>query len=86
MATLFEWIIIDAPPVLPVSDAGVLATQCDGVLVVVRAGSTGYDAVGMALKELKGKKLLGVVLNRAEQRENFYDANSYYAGERPLTA
>ena len=86
MATLFDWIIIDAPPILPVSDAGVLAAQCDGVLVVVRAGSTSYDAVEMALKELRGKKLLGVVLNRAEQSENFYDANTYYGNERPLPA
>ena len=86
MAPLFDWIIVDAPPVLPVSDAGVLAGHCDGVVMVVRAGSTGYDAVGAALKELRGKRLLGVVLNRAEQREGFYDGGSYYAGTHPLPA
>ncbi len=78
MAPLFDWVIIDAPPILPVSDAGVLAEHCDGVLVVVRAGSTPYDAVGTALQELRGKKLLGVVLNRVETRER-YDAYPYYA-------
>jgi protein-tyrosine kinase len=77
MAPLFDWIIVDAPPVLPVSDAGVLAGHCDGVLVVVRAGSTAYDAVGTALTELRGKKLLGVVLNRVEVRDA-YDAYPYY--------
>jgi protein-tyrosine kinase len=78
MAPLFDWVIIDAPPVLPVSDAGILAEHCDGVLVVIRAGSTPYDAVGTALQELRGKKLLGVVLNRVETRER-YDAYPYYA-------
>lgn len=79
MATIFDWVIIDAPPVLPVSDASVLAGRCDGVVVVVRAGSTGYDAVGTALQELRGKRILGVVLNRAEE-EATYGAYSYYGG------
>jgi protein-tyrosine kinase len=78
MAPLFDWVIVDAPPVLPVSDAGILAGHCDGVIVVVRAGSTAYDSVGAALQELRGKKLLGVVLNRVETRER-YDAYPYYA-------
>jgi capsular exopolysaccharide synthesis family protein len=78
MAPLFDWVIVDAPPVLPVSDAGILAGHCDGVIVVVRAGSTAYDAVGTALQELRSKKLLGVVLNRVETRES-YDAYPYYA-------
>ena len=78
MAPLFDWVIVDAPPILPVSDAGILAGHCDGVIVVVRAGSTAYDSVGAALQELRGKKLLGVVLNRVETRER-YDAYPYYA-------
>jgi Mrp family chromosome partitioning ATPase len=79
MVTLFDWIIIDAPPVLPVSDASILAGRCDGVIVVVRAGSTSYEAVGTALQELQGKRVLGVVLNRAEE-EATYGAYSYYGG------
>jgi capsular exopolysaccharide synthesis family protein len=79
MAGLFDWVIIDAPPVLPVSDASVLAGRCDGVVVVIRAGSTGYDAVGTALQELRGKRILGVVLNCAEE-EATYGAYSYYGG------
>ena len=46
---------------------------------MVRAGSTGYDAVGTALQELRGKRILGVVLNRAEA-EATYGAYSYYGG------
>ena len=78
MAPLFDWVIVDAPPVLPVSDSTILARHCDGVLLVVRAGATGFDAVGSALQEIRGKKLLGVVLNRADKQEIF-DRYSYYA-------
>lgn len=85
MSPHFDWVIVDAPPVLPVSDSGVLAGYCEGVMVVVRAGSTSYDAVGSALNELRTKKLLGVVLNRAEQSE-IYEAYSYYAKEEALPA
>ena len=80
MATIFDWVIIDSPPVLPVSDASILAGRCDGVIVVVRAGSTGYDVVGTALQELRGKKILGVVLNRAEEKDGNYGAYPYYGG------
>jgi len=79
MATLFDWVVIDAPPVLPVSDATLLADRCDGVIVVVRAGSTGYDVVGRTLQELQGRRILGVVLNRAEEGAT-YGAYSYYGG------
>jgi protein-tyrosine kinase len=75
----FDWVILDAPPVLPVSDAGVLAGLCDGVLFVVRAGSTAFDLAQMACQEFRGRNLVGIVLNRVEEREA-YGAYSYYAG------
>lgn len=77
MAPLFDWVIVDAPPVLPVSDAGILSAYCDGVMVVVKAGSTAYDSVGAAIEELRDKKLLGIVLNRVDARDS-YDAYPYY--------
>lgn len=67
LAPLFDWVILDAPPVLPVSDAGVLAGLCDGVLFVVRAGSTAFDKAQMACREFQRKNLVGVVLNRVEE-------------------
>jgi protein-tyrosine kinase len=79
LAPLFDWIILDAPPVLPVADASVLAGLCDGVIFVVRAGSTAFDLAQTACQELREKNLLGVVLNRAEE-EATYGAYSYYAG------
>jgi protein-tyrosine kinase len=80
MAPVFDWIIVDAPPVHAVSDASVMAGLCDGVLVVVRAKLTAYDLVQTTLQEFRGKNLLGVVLNGADE-EATYGSYSYYAGD-----
>jgi capsular exopolysaccharide synthesis family protein len=74
---LFDWIIVDAPPVLPVSDAGVLAGKCDGVIFVVRAGVAAFDMAQAACAELKNRNLLGVVLNGVEEQA-IYGAYGYY--------
>src|SRR5437660_415097 len=64
--TLFDWVIVDTSPVLPVSDAAVLAPMCDGVIVVVGAGRTSSDLARTACQELRESRLLGVVLNGVE--------------------
>lgn len=79
LAPVFDWIIIDAPPVLPVSDAGILAGLCDGVLFVVQAGSTAFDLAQIACQDFREKNLLGVVLNRVEEGAA-YGPYAYYAG------
>lgn len=59
-------VIIDSPPLLPVTDAAVLSTRSDGALLVVSTGRTTYDMLGRSLELLekaKGKPL-GIVLNR----------------------
>ncbi len=61
--TLFDWIIIDSPASLPVSDSGLIANVCDGVLMVVRAEATSFDLVRKALRKLPEKRIVGVVLN-----------------------
>jgi capsular exopolysaccharide synthesis family protein len=79
LGPLFDWVILDAPPVLPVSDASVLAGLCDGVLFVIQAGSTAFDLAQLACQEFRGMKLVGVVLNRVEERvAAAYGAYSYY--------
>jgi capsular exopolysaccharide synthesis family protein len=60
---LFDWIIIDTPPVIPVSDAGIMANHCDGVLMVVRSNVTPSDVARKARGEFDDKLMLGVVLN-----------------------
>ncbi len=60
---LFDWIIIDSPPAVPVSDASVLAKACDGVLMVVRSNTTPTDMARRARLEFPDDALVGVVLN-----------------------
>jgi capsular exopolysaccharide synthesis family protein len=61
----FEMIVIDSPPLLPVTDAAVLASRADGALVVIRHGQTTKDQWRQAQSRLEqvDAALLGVVMN-----------------------
>ena len=61
----YRFIVIDAPPLLAVTDAALLADMGDGALLVARAGSTTENALNQAAKalDLAGARLEGVVLN-----------------------
>jgi capsular exopolysaccharide synthesis family protein len=75
---LFDWIIIDSPPVIPVSDSSVLAKACDGVLMVVRTNSTPFDMARKARQEFPPEMLVGVVLNGTSDAALQY-SRYYYA-------
>ncbi|WDH79444.1 polysaccharide biosynthesis tyrosine autokinase [Microbacterium esteraromaticum] len=68
------FVIIDAPPVLPVTDASVVSTMADGVVFVVHTGSTRKAAAAAARQQLEqvGARLLGVVLNFVSLKEEGY--------------
>jgi protein-tyrosine kinase len=74
---LFDWIIIDSPPAVAVSDASVLAKACDGVLMVVRSNSTPVDLARKARQEFPNEALVGVVLNGTSEDAMPY-ARYYY--------
>jgi protein-tyrosine kinase len=76
---LFDWIILDTPPVIPVSDSTLLANFCDGVLMVVRANVTPSDLARRAREEFQDKLLLGVVLNGIPSGQ--LPQSKYYYGE-----
>jgi protein-tyrosine kinase len=76
LAPVFDWIILDSPPCLPVADASMLANLCDGVLLVVRAELTPSAAAQKACQELQGRNIVGVVLNGATETNSY--ASSYY--------
>jgi capsular exopolysaccharide synthesis family protein len=83
----FATVIIDAPPILPVTDAAVLTHQADGALLVVNVGKTTYDLVEKALGSLQKARgrMLGIVLNRVPMRG--VNASPYaYAYTRSYTA
>ncbi|MBN1813497.1 MAG: CpsD/CapB family tyrosine-protein kinase, partial [Anaerolineae bacterium] len=75
-------VVIDSPPVLPVTDAAVLAREVDGVLLVVDAGATRQEVVQRAVEGLRqvGAHLIGVVLNRVPTRRGgyYYYYHEYY--------
>jgi protein-tyrosine kinase len=66
---VFDWVILDSPPSLPVHDASNLAGLCEGVLLIVRAGKTDYESAKKASLEFQHKNLIGVVLNQVEEAE-----------------
>lgn len=63
---LFDWIVVDSPAAIPVTDAGLLADCCDGVLLVVRSHSTPFDIVRKARGRFREESLVGVVLNKID--------------------
>jgi protein-tyrosine kinase len=76
VAGAFDWIFIDSPPCLPVSDASIVAAMCDSVLLVVKAGSTPSGVVQRAQRELQDKNIAGVILNSVD--EDCLGYGSYY--------
>ncbi len=81
LAPAFDWIIIDSPPAIPIADAKLISELCDGVLMVVRAGTTPYELAQRAYKEFREKHFVGVVLNGADSRST-YGYHHYYGKHR----
>jgi len=73
---MFDYVIIDAPPLGIFTDANVLIDRADGALLVVRSGKTRYAAVDKLLDELPRERMIGVVLNRVD--EDFESNVAYY--------
>ena len=85
---MFDYIIIDAPPLGIFTDANVLMSRADGGLLVVRAGKTRYSTVDKLLEQMPKERLLGVVLNRTEEQpdeSSYYYQHRYYNRERKTT-
>ncbi len=80
---LFDWIIMDTSPVIPVSDATLVAGVCDGILMVVRSHVTPSDLARRAREEFPDKLLLGVVLNGSPSGK--LAQSKYYYGEAVST-
>lgn len=86
LAAHFDWIVIDSPPVIPLSDVLSLKNHTDGSLLVVRAGRTSQDAVEEAVALLGKQHVLGVILNGVEQSDLVYYKYGYdsYHGRSPV--
>ena len=80
---LFDYIIIDAPPLGIFTDANLLISRADAAVLVLRAGSTRYSVVDRLLEQIPRDRMLGVVLNRAQVKT---DNNYYYYSDRQRAA
>ncbi len=80
LAPLFDWIIVDSSPVIPVSDAVNFARACDAVLLVARSDSTPFNIAQRANAEFRNSRVLGFVLNAARNtagRGGYYHYSGY---------
>ena len=76
---MFDFVIIDAPPLGIFTDANMLINRADSAIVVLRAGKTRYAMVDRLLEQLPRERMLGVVLNRADEQ---LEAGAYYYQQR----
>ncbi len=81
----YDRIILDSPPLNAVSDSAVLATQCDGVVLVLRAGKTNRESARRALRSLAGvqAQMYGAILNDLDvmdvrYRDTYMNYRGYY--------
>jgi capsular exopolysaccharide synthesis family protein len=84
-AEIFDWVLLDAPPVGVMPDARLLASLTRAVLFVVGAGSTPHQVVSRALAEFERDTVVGTVLNRVQEHDmpgTDYYRGYYAAGQR----
>jgi capsular exopolysaccharide synthesis family protein len=83
----FDYVIIDTPPVLPVSDAIPVAQRTDAVILVARLHKTLRDDVKRAVKSLAqvGIRPIGVIVTAARGRDTAYGGSYYYGAEQPAS-
>jgi capsular exopolysaccharide synthesis family protein len=78
---VYDWVILDTPPVALLSDAKLLGAMVDGALLLVRAGKTPYPIVQNAIQAIGRERILGTILNAADV--SAVTAHSYYEGYAP---
>ncbi len=76
---VFNWVVLDSPPLLFAADANLLSTMCDGTMLVVRIGVTTVDSVTRAMQSLCENNVLGVVANGARAGELYSKYTYYYS-------
>ncbi|MDQ7051594.1 MAG: CpsD/CapB family tyrosine-protein kinase [candidate division KSB1 bacterium] len=76
----FDAVIVDSPPINPVTDALILAPEMDGALMVVKAGQTPKEVVRRAVELMRntGVNILGVIVNNMKEVLPYYYDYKYY--------
>lgn len=84
----FDLVVVDSPPVLPVTDPLILASHADAVVLVTRCDSTTRGELQRALNQLgqADANIMGVILNEVDTRQERYDyTGDYYTYRAPAT-
>ncbi|SHF21735.1 CpsD/CapB family tyrosine-protein kinase [Alkalibacter saccharofermentans] len=70
----FDMILLDSPPIMPVTDGLILSQIVDGTIVIVSLGSTERDALKKTMDSLEkiGANILGTVINKASSKAGYY--------------
>jgi len=86
LTAMFDWIIVDSPPLLPLADTTVWSRMTDGTLLVAREGTTQKAMLERGLETIKKSELLGVVLNgcRDSHEKNYYQSYLTPGASKPL--
>ena len=79
LAKRFDRIILDSPPIQPVTDAVVLSKRVDGVILVVRASKTMRDELRRSARMIRdvGGSIVGVIVNELDSRDSYYGGYGY---------
>ena len=78
MAELYDLVLVDSPPVNVITDAQLLAANCDAVLLVARAFSSTRKALALAVQNLQPFRLIGTILNAGEAQGSYRYRGYYY--------
>ncbi len=70
---MFDYIIIDAPPLAIFTDATLLINRADAALIVARAGKTRYAALDRVLAPVQRERILGIILNGSDEEMSEHD-------------
>src|SRR5262249_45190571 len=73
----FDFVVLDAMPILPVADAVVMQDLVDGFLVVVRSRVTPRQAIHEAMAKLRADRILGMLLNDHQEYRDSYRSRAY---------
>ena len=82
IASTFDWVVIDSPPILPLADTSVWSRLADGILLVTRQGVTDRRELKRGVEALDEKKLLGMIVNSCDN----IDHTNYYRRYSPVSS
>jgi len=77
-AQAFDWVIVDSPPILAVSDANRIFPYCDGMLLVVHSGKTPMKMIRESIQRVGANRICGVLMNRVKTVQSTYYYGGYY--------